>query len=103
MARYLTEAAAAEDGYEIVHDEANSRFVITREGEEFGEAHYSLLGEEAINFDHTVVHPQLRGTGLSGLLAHRAVTDAVTEGRRKVASCSFIAGYLQKYPELAGN
>ena len=103
MARYLSEEDAAADGITIVHESERSRFAVYRERESVGEAHYTLGeigGEPAIDFDHTFVDPQWRGTGLSGLLAHRAVTDNISDGRRKLASCWFIAGYLQRNPEL---
>ena len=100
MARYLTEDAAAAEGFTIVHQTERHRFVVVKDGQVIGEAHYSLLGDSGIDFDHTVVVPRYRGTGLSGLLAHRAVTDEVVRGRRVAASCWFIEGYLAKHPEL---
>lgn len=103
MARYLDEASAAADGILITHEPERHRFALTRDGALIGEAHYTLLGDDAIDFDHTVVDPSMRGTGLAGVLAHRAVTDPVVEGRRVAASCWFIAGYLRKHPELAGS
>lgn len=104
MANYTDEAQAAADGFRIVHESDAQRYVVLEAGEMgdrlVGEAHYTLIGGTGINFDHTVVLPELRGTGLSGLLAHHALTgDAVGE-RRIVASCSFIEGYLERHPEL---
>jgi len=103
MARYPDEASAEADGFTIEHEPERSRFVLKQAGRELGEAHYSLFegpAGPAIDFDHTVVDPELRGTGLSGLLAHRAVTDEVVHGRSVAASCWFIEGYLAKHPEL---
>ncbi|WP_025133868.1 GNAT family N-acetyltransferase [Leucobacter sp. PH1c] len=108
MARYLDETQAAADGLRILHEPERSRFAIYQEGELgerlVGEAHYTLSDAEdepgAIDYDHTVVLPEFRGTGLSGLLAHRAVTDPVARGRRVHASCWFIEGYLARHPEL---
>lgn len=119
MARYLTEAEANTAGFTIVHEADRSRYALygaidqAKPGAEtgteggsaetlLGEAHYRLLGDDAIDFDHTVVTPALRGTGLSGLLAHRAVTGSAAAGRTLTASCWFIAGYLKKHPELTG-
>lgn len=104
MARYENEEQAAADGIRIVHEPDAHRYAIYRgEGESrelLGEALYSLLGDDAIDFNHTVVDPALRGTGASGLLAHRAVTGEAVSGRRVIASCWFIDGYLKKHPEL---
>lgn len=100
MSRYLDEAAALADGFTIDHESDRQRFVVREADEVVGEAHYSLLTESMIDFDHTFVVPRLRNTGLSGLLAHRAVTDEIVQGKQVRASCWFIAGYLRDHPEL---
>lgn len=100
MVRYLTDDDAAGDGFQIVHEPQLQRFALIKNAQVIGEAHYSLLGETGINFDHTVVAPSYRGTGLSRLLAHRAVTDEIVRGRKIAASCWFIEGFLAKHPEL---
>ncbi|MFD5599758.1 GNAT family N-acetyltransferase [Leucobacter sp. NPDC058333] len=104
MARYLNEADAAAAGFTITHEPDRSRYVITASGPDggrvVGEAHYALRGNDVIDFDHTVVAPELRGNGLSGLLARRAVTGEAVGERRIEASCWFIDGYLQRHPEL---
>lgn len=106
MARYLTEEDAAAAGIEIVHEPEAQRFALYRAvetGRELvGEAHYSFPREGVVDFDHTVVDDSLRGTGLSGLLAHRAVTSDVARANSVQASCWFIEGYLAKHPELLG-
>lgn len=107
MARYLSEAAANAAGITIVHEPDAQRFAVYRAVEEsakpaelVGEAHYSLPREGVIDFDHTVVDVSLRGTGLSGVLARKALTSEVTSGRNIIASCWFIDGYMHKHPEL---
>lgn len=105
MSRYLDEAAAAADGIHIVHEPDATRFAVYQgeNGEQtlVGEAHYSLRASGTINFDHTVITPRLRGTGLSELLARHALTSEVATSRRVAASCWFIEGYLARHPELA--
>jgi uncharacterized protein len=104
MSRYQNEAEAAADGFTIVHEPERARYAVYAEGDRLvGEAHYSLLGDGEIDFDHTVVAPELRGSGISGLLAHRAVTGDAVGTRRVRASCWFIAGYLERHPELVGD
>lgn len=106
MARYLDRAAAEAAGFTFAHEPEQSRYAVYEgepgEGRMIGEAHYSLRGEDAVDFDHTFVHPSLRGTGLAGTLANLALTGTVVQGRSVHASCWFIAGYLRKHPELAG-
>ena len=103
MARYFSESDARADGFAIEHREDQHEFVLLRDGEVVGVAHYSLRGEDRgiIDFDHTEVDPSLRGTGLSGVLAQRALTDEIVRDRKIHASCWFIEGYLAKHPELS--
>lgn len=107
MARYLTEQDAAAAGITIVHEPAAQRFAIYQAGDAdqrlVGEAHYSFPREGVVDFDHTVVDDAFRGTGLSGLLAHRAVTSEVAQANTVQASCWFIERYLAKHPELLGD
>lgn len=104
MARYVTETEARADGYTFEHEADRHEFVIRRAGEVLGVAHYTLFGEgtaaAAIDFDHTEVDPALRGTGLSGVLAQRALGDEIVRGRRIRTSCWFMEGYLAKHPEF---
>lgn len=108
MPPFLNETDAAKSGYVIIHEPESQRFALYHaDGDAtsasralIGEAHYSLVGETAIDFDHTVVSPEYRGTGLSGLLARHAITSETTRGKRILASCWFIEGYLAKHPEL---
>lgn len=104
MARFLDEAQAADAGFHIMHEPEASRYAVYQgagaERQLVGEAHYSLRGESSIDFDHTVVHPSLRGTGLAALLARRALTGDQVRGRQIEASCWFIAGFLERHPEL---
>lgn len=104
MARFLDEAQAAAAGFVIAHEPKAARYAIYQgEGANrhlVGEAHYALDGDAAVDFDHTFVSPTLRGTGLAGLLARHALTGEVVQGRRIKASCWFIAGFLEKHPEL---
>lgn len=105
MAMYQDEDRAAADGLRIVHEPERNRYALYRDVEGadprlVGEAHYTLLGDDAVNFDHTLVIPELRGTGISEVLARRALTGDAVGGRRILASCWFISGYLAKHPEL---
>lgn len=109
MATYVDEESAAAAGFHIVHEAAAHRFALYQDpshesgGESptlIGEAHYTPLGADAVDFDHTVVSPAFRGTGLSALLAHHAITSDVARGRRIHASCWYIEKYLTEHPEL---
>lgn len=103
MVTYQSEAQAVADGFRIEHQAAAQRFALLRGTEHLGEAHYSLAdgGDgPTINFDHTFVAPELRGSGLAALLAEHALTDDVVLGRRITASCWYIREYLERNPRL---
>ncbi|QIM18744.1 N-acetyltransferase [Leucobacter coleopterorum] len=101
MATYANETEAAADGFRVIHEPERHRFALYGpEKQLFGEAHYSLFSDDVIDFDHTLVVPELRGTGLSGILAQRALTDDIIGERKITASCSYIQVYLRRHPEL---
>lgn len=100
MARYLNDQDAQADGYKVEHREAESRFVVRREEEVVGYAHYTILPNGTINFDGTVIDESLRGTGLAKMLMERALSDEIVKDRQVAASCWFVAGYLDKHPEV---
>ncbi|MBL3698362.1 GNAT family N-acetyltransferase [Leucobacter luti] len=121
MARYLTEDEAAAAGFEIVHEPKQDRFALYLDAADgrrlVGEAQYRLVGEPGpgasaapatdtaagtIDFTHTAVLPEFRGTGLSGILAHHVVTNPIVHGRRVLTTCWFIEKYLARHPELLG-
>lgn len=103
MSRYADETTAREAGYIITHEPERQRFVLTGDGVELGEAHYSPVAGGGLDFDHTEVDPSLRGTGLSGLLVRHALADPSVYGKPIQASCWFVAGLLEKHPELAAS
>lgn len=106
MTRYESAEQAETDGIRIVFEPEASRFSVFRgEGDDLrrlGEAHYTLVGEAGsagatIDFDHTIVGPELRGTGVAGFLAERAFSSDIIEGRAIRTSCSFMHGYRAKH------
>ncbi|UBH05760.1 hypothetical protein K8P10_001271 [Leucobacter sp. Psy1] len=88
---------------EFMHEPDRHRFTAVRasDGERVGEAHYRLLGDDGIDFDHTLVPTALRGQGIASRLVHAAVTSDLARERRIAASCPFVATYLREHPDLA--
>lgn len=86
-------------GYRVEHDAIAQTFKLYRDEQQVGAAHYTLRGA-VLDFDHTVVDPALRGTGLSKFLAYQAVTHEITTGKQLAARCWFIAEFLTRHPEL---
>lgn len=104
MATYESEEQLAADGIRIVPEPERHRYAVYRAqdgGErQIGEAGYTLLGSDAVDFNHTLVIPEFRGTGVAELLAQRALTGDIASGRTIHASCSYIRLYLRRHPEL---
>lgn len=113
MANYENEDEARAAGFTFDHDREGGQFTVSKDGRVVGVAHYTLSGPEpgevsstapggtpTIDFDHTLVVREHRGTGLSALLATRALTDDIVEGRSVRASCWYIDGFIATHPEL---
>lgn len=89
--------AADEQAIKVTHDEAGHRYVISVDGQEAGFADYEPTGAGR-DFNHTVVDPQFRGQGLSGKLIKAALDDVRAHGGTIKATCSAVAGFLEKNP-----
>jgi uncharacterized protein len=53
-----------------------------------------------LDFVHTEVLPAFEGRGLAGRVAQFALDDARRRGRKVVPSCSYIARYIERHPDL---
>ncbi|AKK03894.1 GNAT family N-acetyltransferase [Corynebacterium epidermidicanis] len=86
------------EDFQVTHDEAKHRYVITVDGEEAGFANYVPEGAGR-DFNHTVIDPKFRGQGLSGKLIKAALDDVRASGGTIKATCSAVAGFLEKNPD----
>ncbi|CCH33358.1 GNAT family N-acetyltransferase [Actinosynnema sp. NPDC047251] len=77
---------------------AESRFEVFLDGEPGGFAEYALEPGR-ITFTHTEV--AIEGKGLGSRLVKHALLAARERGLAVVPQCPFVAGYLDKHPELA--
>lgn len=105
MARYLDEASANADGVFITHQPDQNRFAVTKGDQLLGTLAYTLNDDASgmsIDFTSTFVDDALRGRGVAGLLAEHALNDEIVKGRKVEATCSFIAGYIERNPHLGG-
>lgn len=102
MARYSTEAEAEADGFAFTHDTERGEFTATLGERVIGVLHYSLFEGDrpAIDFDHTEVIPEFRGSGIAGLLAARALRSGVIGDRSIRTSCWYMEGVVARHPEL---
>ena len=88
---------------EFTHEPDQHRFTAVRasDGAHVGEAHYRLLGDDGVDFDHTWVPTASRGQGIASRLVHAAVTSDLARGRTIAASRPFAATYLREHPDVA--
>ena len=83
----------------VTNNTAQNRYEL-RSGESvLGFASYRLDGDNTVTFVHTVVEPQHEGNGYGSQLARGALDDARKTGKKVIAQCAFIAGYIGKHPE----
>ncbi|MFP5325961.1 MAG: GNAT family N-acetyltransferase [Acidimicrobiia bacterium] len=70
-----------------------SRYEVVAGDRVLGYADYRIHGDVVI-FPHTVVAPEMRGQGLGEVLVQGALDDVRASGRRVVASCWFVAEFI---------
>ena len=52
-------------------------------------------------FPHTVVDPRLRGRGLGAELVQQALDDVRSSGRHVIATCWYVADFIESNPTYA--
>lgn len=85
-----------------VHDAPDrSRYEVTVDGTLAGFAEYRDQDGARV-FTHTEVFDAFEGQGVGSALARGALDDVRASGRRLVALCPFVAGYLERHDQYAG-
>ena len=84
----------------VQKNEARHRYEAMRDGAVLGYAAYRDLGE-AVELPHTVVEPAYEGRGVGSALIKAVLADIRADGHRVLATCRFVAGYLDRHPEYA--
>lgn len=77
-----------------------TRFQITVDGNVAGFAQFADEGDERVFF-HTVIDEAFSGQGLAGKVVSAALDQTREAGKRVVALCPFVKGYIEKHPEYA--
>lgn len=62
---------------------------------------YAVLSPGLIDAQHTIVHPEWQGGGIAAQLAKALFALAQERGWRVRPTCSYIARYLERHPELS--
>ncbi len=60
---------------------------------------YRTVDEQTLDFCHTFVPDELRGKGVAAVLAKAAFAYAKEHQVKVIPSCSYIATYMQRYPQ----
>lgn len=85
---------------EVRHNSAESRYELTVDGDLVGVADYTAT-ENALDFSHTEIVPERRDKGLGAILVRGALDDVRLRGGRIVASCWFVAAFIDENPTYA--
>jgi uncharacterized protein len=84
-----------------VHDRPDeSRFVLLRGDEEVGEAVYRRRGS-VVEFTHTHIDEEKQERGMGSTLVAAALDHARDAGDRVVATCPFVATFIERHPGYA--
>lgn len=87
-------------GMDLDHDEASHRYRLLRDGTVVSYADYQVTDDgRTLVFHHTLTEPEHRGRGYAGELVGRALDDVRASGRSVVATCWYVAGFIDTHPE----
>lgn len=61
----------------------------------------AYVSGDIVTFPHTVVFDEFEGQGLAGQLVSGALDDVRAQGKKVVATCAYVARYIEKHAEYA--
>jgi uncharacterized protein len=82
----------------ITHEPDRSRYELRVDDELIGIADYVVRDGWGAS-PHTEILPTHRGRGLAALLVRYALDDVRRSGRPVVASCWYVAAFIDEHPE----
>ena len=83
----------------VANNPDQSRYEISIDGDRVGTAVYEL-GDNSINFTHTVVESDSRERGLGGTLIKNALDDVRANSTvRVIATCPFVVRWVSEHPD----
>lgn len=81
----------------ILHNRVAQRFEITIDGTT-AYLGYQSVDDNTLNYNHTIVPTALAGRGIGSALTKFALEHAQDHNKNVIASCSFVARYVEKNP-----
>jgi uncharacterized protein len=82
----------------LAHEPDRSRYALRVDDELVGVADY-VERDGVLVFPHTEILPTHRGRGLAAQLVQYALDDVRRSGRSVIASCWFVADFIDEHPE----
>lgn len=88
-------------GPQITNAPEKNRYEI-REGDvQAGIAQYRLPDDSHVDFIHTEVSDEFEGRGLASKLIRFALDDVRSSGKRIIAHCPYVAGWIKRHDGYA--
>lgn len=81
----------------ITHNPTAQRFETAIDGHN-AYLSYRIVDDDTLDYDHTIVSQALSGRGIGSQLADFALAYAAQHNKQVIASCSFVARYIDKNP-----
>jgi predicted GNAT family acetyltransferase len=82
------------------HDEANSRYVLSLDGEAIGEVLYRDSEGRRL-FTHSEVLPQHEHRGYGTRMVRAALDDTRAAGLKPIGRCSMVRNFLAEHPDYS--
>lgn len=82
----------------ITHDSTAHRFFVIIDGMT-AYLGYEVVDEQTLNYNHTIVPPELGGQGVGTALVKFALDDARASHKKVIPSCSFVKRYIDKHSD----
>jgi predicted GNAT family acetyltransferase len=84
----------------VTHNEDKQRYEIAVDGILAGFTQATEQGD-VVTFPHTVIFDQFEGQGLASELVTSALDDVRVSGKQVVATCPYVARFIEKHPDYA--
>jgi hypothetical protein len=94
-----TGADMVSESASVANNPAQQRYELASGDRLLGIARYRPDGAEVLNFVHTEIEPSAEGQGYGSRLVQGALDDVRSSGKRVIASCRFVAAYIDEHPE----
>ncbi len=86
-------------GPKIEFDSKHKKFFVSMNGKE-AVLEFVEVGSDTLNFTHTYVPGEFRGQGMAAKLVEVGLKYARDQGKKVIASCSYVKSYLDTHAEF---